>query len=171
MSENQKITSTVTKGLIISLIIIAFGTVLQIMGQGTNRALSSIQYVFLVGGLIWACISYAKDMQGNVTFGNVFAHGFKTAALVTALVAVVTIIMIKFIFPESVDAIIDMSRLEMEKQGKLSAQQIDDALAITKKFLIPFMMGGIVVVFLIVGLIASLIGAAVAKKNPNPNPF
>jgi hypothetical protein len=40
-----------------------------------------------------------------------------------------------------------------------------------KKFFIPFVTAGLIVGFLIFGCICSLIGAAVAKKNPNYNPL
>ena len=77
----QKIATPVQKGLIISLILIFIGLIIYFTGQMENKALSYIQYVVFLGGIIWSCISFAKQMKGNVTFGNVFAHGFKTTAL------------------------------------------------------------------------------------------
>lgn len=162
-----KVTTPVVKGVIITLILIVFGLVMYFAGQFENRALGSLQYVILVGGVIWGCIQYAQQMNGAVTFGNVFAHGFKTTAVVIVLLSIYTFITFKFIFPDIQEKIIESARQKMESENNLSDDQIQQALGMTRKFFIPFAIGGIIVLFGILGAIASLIGAAVAKKNPN----
>ena len=166
----QKVSTPVQKGLIISLILIVFGIVLYFTDQYMNKALSYLQYVILIAGIIWSCNIYAKQMNGNVTFGNVFAHGFKTTAFVAALVAVYTFVAIKFLFPEMIDKIMDAARQEMQKDGKLSDEQISQGVEMGRKFFLPFAIGGILFFFAICGAIGSLIGAATAKKNPR-DPF
>jgi len=109
-------------------------------------------------------------MNGNVTFGNVFAHGFKTTAVVAALLAVYTFIAVKFLFPDIVDKSLAMAKKEMEEKGTLSDEQMEQALSMVRNFFVPFAIGGILVMFAIIGAISSLIGAAVAKKNPK-DPF
>jgi lysylphosphatidylglycerol synthetase-like protein (DUF2156 family) len=161
-----KTTSTVTKGLIISLIMIVFGLVLYFTGQYQNKGLGMIQYCILIGGIIWACINYAKQMNHNVTFGNVFAHGFKITALVIVIMVVYSFVSMKFIFPEMQDKIMEQSRAEMLQGGKLTDDQVDGYMTKMQKYFIPFMIGGIIIAFGIIGAIASLIGAAAAKKNP-----
>ncbi len=59
----------------------------------------------------------------------------------------------------------------MEKGGTLSESDMEKGLEMTKKFFLPFAIGGSLVVYLILGTIGSLIGAAISKKNPNPTPF
>ncbi len=54
----------------------------------------------------------------------------------------------------------------MESQGKLSDDQIDQSLNIASKYFWLFAIGGTVLVFIIVGAIGSLIGAAITKKRP-----
>jgi hypothetical protein len=62
-----------------------------------------------------------------------------------------------------------MARQRMEEKGNLSDEQIDQAIEMTKKFFVPFAIGGILLITLIFGAIASLAGAAMAKKKPvNP---
>ncbi len=95
----QKTMSAPIKGLIISLVLIVFGLVVHFAGLGQVKSLQLIQYIILGGGLIWSCISYAKENNGNVTFGNTFAHGFKVTAAVTAIIAVYTFLAVKFIMP------------------------------------------------------------------------
>ena len=165
----KTVTTPVVKGLIISLIIIVFGVAIYFAGQSMNQGLGSLQYLLLIGGIVWACISYAKQMNGNVTFGNVFAHGFKTTSVVTVITIIYTVIALKFLFPDMMDMALDKTREELAK-GNMSEEQSEKAIEMTTKFFLPFAIGGILIVFLIVGCIASLIGAAVAKKNPQ-GPF
>ena len=166
----QKVSTPVQKGLIISLVLIVFGLVLYFTNQYMNKTLSYLQYVILIAGIIWSCNIYAKQMNGNVTFGNVFAHGFKTTAFVAALMAVYTLLAVKFIFPEMMDKIMEAARQEMLKAGQMSEDQIDQGIEMGKKFFVPFAIGGIIFFFALVGAIGSLIGAAIAKKNPK-DPF
>jgi NADH:ubiquinone oxidoreductase subunit 6 (subunit J) len=164
-----KVTTPVIKGLIISLILIVFSLALYFMGQSTNQGLSSLQYLIIVGGIIWGCINYANQLNNNVTYGNVFAHGFKIASVITVIMIVYTIIALKVLFPDMVNVILDKTREQLAEKN-MSDEQTESAINMTKKFLIPFAIGGILVMFMIVGCISSLIGAAVAKKNPQ-GPF
>ncbi|MBA2762613.1 MAG: DUF4199 domain-containing protein [Segetibacter sp.] len=167
--SETKVTTPVVKGVIISLILIVFGIAIYFAGQSTNKGLSAVQYIIIVGGIIWGCISYANQMNNNVTFGNVFAHGFKITAVVTIITIIYTIIALKFLFPDMIDMILDKTREELAK-NKMSDEQEESALSMTRKFLVPFAAGGILFMFMIVGCISSLIGAAAAKKNPQ-GPF
>jgi NADH:ubiquinone oxidoreductase subunit 6 (subunit J) len=164
-----KVTTPVIKGLIISLILIVFSLALYFMGQTTNQGLSSIQYLIIIGGIIWGCIIYSNQMNNNVTYGNVFAHGFKIAAVVTVIMIVYTVIALKVLFPDMVNVILDKTREQMAEKN-MSDEQTETAVNMTKKFFVPFAIGSILLMFMIVGCISSLIGAAVAKKNPQ-GPF
>lgn len=165
-----KPTSPAVKGIMISLVLIIISLVVQFLDLTQNKAISSIGILLFFAGIIWSDITYAKQLNGNVTFGNVFSDGFKTSAAVAAIMVVFTIISFKILFPESIDKILEQSRLDMAKDNKLSDDQIETAISMTKKFFIPFAIGGSIVMYLLGGVIASLIGAAVAKKNPS-DPF
>ena len=167
----KKVTPPWTKGLVISLILIVYGLIMYFTGQWLNKSLSWIQSLLLIAAIIVADTGFAKQMNGNVTFGNVFAHGFKTTAAIIVIMVVYSFLAVKFIYPEMIDAIMTQTKAEMDKKGTMSQEQIDQATGMVKKFFIPFMIGGIVLMFGICGAIGSLIGAAVAKKNPNYTPL
>jgi hypothetical protein len=151
---------------------IIFSLVIYFTGQTQNKALGWVQFVILVAGIAYSCILYAKQLNGNVTFGQDFAHGFKTTAVIIVIMAVWTFVEMKIIFPDMVDKAIETARSELEKQGKLSDEQIGQSLEMIKKFAAIGAVAGIIFMFGIIGAIASVIGAAVAKKNPEPqNPF
>lgn len=167
----QKITQPWIKGIIISLILIVYGIILYFTGQSQNKSLGLLQLVILIVGLVITCVGFAKQHNGNITFGNVFAHGFKTTAAIIVIMVFYTVIAINFLFPEMIDIAVNQARIDMEKIGDLNDEQITQAIEMSRKFFTPFAIGGIVLGFGIVGVIASLIGAGVAKKNPNYNPL
>ena len=123
----------------------------------------------LFGGIIWACISFGKQLNNNVTFGNVFAHGFKVSSIVTLISIFFTILFFLF-FPDVKEKALEMARVEMEKGGRMSDDQIDQAIDMTRRFFYVFTIGVLMFAYMIVGTIASLIGAAITKKDPRP-PF
>ncbi|MDB5250055.1 MAG: hypothetical protein JWQ40_4449 [Segetibacter sp.] len=165
----QKTTSPAIKGLIISLILIVFSLILQFLDLSSNKGLGSISLLLFFAGIIWSGIIYANQLHGNITFGSIFAHAFKVAAAVTAIMTIFTIISIKFISPEQIDVALREARTGMEEKN-MSDDQIDQAMSITRKFFLPFAIGGVLFIYMVVGLIGALIGAAVAKKNPE-TPF
>ena len=166
----KTITTPVVKGLLISLVLIVIGLGIYFGGLMQNKSVGFLQYIVLIGGVIWGCIIYANQMEHNVTYGNVFAHGFKITAVITVIMIVYTVLALTFLFPEMKDIALQQARENMEKSGNITDEQIDKALGLTSKFFTTFAIAGILVGFLVIGLISSLIGAAVAKKNPQ-NPF
>lgn len=162
-----------TKGLIIGLVLIAVSVVMQLLISDMEKMqkLNWVSFLLIIVGIVWACFSYGKEMNGNVTFGNVFAHGFKTSAVLTIIMLAYTILSLTVLFPEMKEKAIELARTQMEAKGELSEAQIDQAVSMTEKFFMPFAIGGVLIAYLVMGAIASLIGAAIAKKNPNPQPF
>ncbi|MDB5210804.1 MAG: hypothetical protein JWQ30_1631 [Sediminibacterium sp.] len=167
----QKITPPWTKGLIISLILIVYGLALYFSGQMMNRPLGMVSFLIFIVAIIIADVNFAKQKNGNVTFGNVFAHGFKVTAGVIVISCIYAFVAFTFIYPEMIDKMQEMARADMEKRGGASEEQITQGLQMWRKFFWVFMIGGIMVMYGICGVIASLIGAGVAKKNPNYNPL
>jgi NADH:ubiquinone oxidoreductase subunit 6 (subunit J) len=165
----KKVTSPAVKGIIISLILIVFSLIIMFLDLSKNKALSASQFLVFIGGVIWSAVFYAKQLDGNVTFGNTFAHAFKVTAAVTAIMVVYTVLSLKFINPEQLEAGIQEARAGMEAKN-MSDDQIDNAINLTRKFATPFAIAGVLIMFMFIGVISSLIGAAVAKKNPR-DPF
>ncbi|WP_447642751.1 MULTISPECIES: DUF4199 domain-containing protein [Chitinophagaceae] len=166
----QKQTSHIIKGVIIGLILIVYSTALYLMGQMMNKGLGYISYIILIIGLIISGNVYSKENNANVTFGNVFAHCFKTNIIVTLLVIVWSVLSLKLIFPNMENEMLDLTRKELEKAGTYSDDQISQSLTFMKKGFMVFMIGGAILGYAILGAIGSLIAAAVAKKNPQ-QPF
>jgi hypothetical protein len=162
----KKITSHFVKGLVIGLVMVAISVVFQILDIHDKWMQWLVLCVFAVA-IAWSCISFSKDMDGNVTFGKVFGHGFKTAAIVT-IISIAAFLITYMIMPEIKDKAMQIARTEMEKNPQMTEEMIDKAIGWTSKYFVMFGVLGSMFSYALIGIIASLIGAAIAKKNPNP---
>lgn len=160
----KKITSTTTKGLIIGLILIVIGLAIYFLKIDANGPIRWLQLAIFLAGIIWAVMSYGQQINYHSTFGNYFAHGFKTAAVATVIL-IIYIIIFNLLFPDFKEAAMEQARKNMVEKN-MSPEQMDQALTITKKFFMVFAIGGILIINMICGAIAALIGAAVTKKVP-----
>lgn len=173
MTTEKKAFTPLQKGLIISLLLIGTSLLVQffVTDLQQQQKFSWVSFGLLIAGIIWACWSYSSEMNKNVTFGNLFAHGFKTTAVVTCILVVFTILSVAVLFPEMRQKAMEAAAKQMEEQGKMTDTQIEQAVAFTDKFFMPLAIGGALIGNLIVGALAALLGAAIAPKNPNPTPF
>jgi hypothetical protein len=121
--------------------------------------------------IIVFCIQFGKRQVDGVTFGKVFGYGFKISLIVAALMVVYSLLSMYVIFPELIDQILTKTRTDLQAAGKLTDDQIDTQVAMTKKFMQP----GILSIFIFLATlffntIASLLGAAFTKKT-DPDVF
>lgn len=162
----QAVTTTTTKGIVIGLILIIISIAIYFANIDINGPVKWLSNVVFVIGIIWAVNNYGKQINYKATFGNYFAHGFKVTAVVTVIMILYVGIFIT-LFPEFKDKTIEEARIQMEKGGKMSSEQITQAITMTKKFFMAFAIGGTLLSYLIFGALAALIGAAITKKEPN----
>ena len=162
---DKQITSHILKGAILGGISILFSVIIYVFNLYTTQWLSWISYAIFIGGIIYGNILFANQNENNVTFGNIFAHGFKTTAVVIVITVLYTVLSL-FIFPDMVDKIIEISRTAMAKNPQMTDEMIEQGIAMTKKLFLPFAIAGAIFFTGFFGAIGSLIGAAVAKKNP-----
>ncbi|HZI69041.1 MAG TPA: DUF4199 domain-containing protein [Hanamia sp.] len=162
----QTVTTSTTKGIVISLILIVIALITYFLNLNTSSALQYISYLVYVIGIIWSINVYGKQIDHNSTFGNYFAHGFKIAALVTVIMIVYIVIFV-MLFPDIREKALEAARSRMVSKGA-TQDQITQGLNITKKFFMVFIIAGTLIGYLIFGALASLIGAGITKKNPRP---
>ena len=163
----KKVTSHFVKGLIIGIAVVLIGIIFSVFNIYERWVQWLTLGAYLVA-IIWACYSFSNDMDGQVTFGSVFGHGFKTASIV-ALIAIAGFIITMFVMPEVKEKALEMSRAELEKNPQMNEETIDKALEFTSKYFFLFGVVGSLFSYAFIGGIASLIGAGIAKKNPNAN--
>jgi len=152
-------------GLVISAIIILLSVLFYVLNLSTASWVKWVSTAVIFVGVIYTCTQFAKLNDGNVTFGNVFANGFKTTSLIALVTVLFTVVFI-LIFPDIKEKALEEARRQMESQGQ-SDEIIEKAIAMTSKMFMVFVLACGIFGTLFFGVIASLIGAAVAKKNPN----
>lgn len=163
----EKATTTVTKGFVIGLLMIAITLGITFSGLAFNNTVKWLTYIVFIAGVVIAIKQYGQQVDYNSTFGNYFAHGFKISALVTIMMIAYSIIFIS-IFPEFKEQALEEARKQMQSNKNISQESMEKGIEITKRFFMIGMVGGILIFYLITGAIASLIGAAITKKNPRP---
>lgn len=160
----QKITTHFTKGLIIGLFMVLLGTTFQVL----NIYEPWVQYVSLgiyAAAIIWSCHSFSKDMKGEVSFGQIFSHGFKTASIVT-LISIAAFIITYLVMPEIKEKSLEIAREEMAKDPNMTEEIINKSIAWTEKFFLVFGIVGSLFGFALTGAVCALLGAAISKKTP-----
>jgi len=160
----EKIVSPQIKGLIISMIIIVIG----IAGYYSNLVYSvwfnwAVNGVFIIAVII-ACIHFANQKQGYVTFGNVFMHGFKISLVVALIMLVYSVLAFSVLFPDMKEKLLQMQVEQMEKAG-IDEDKMEQAQKLFDKFFWVGVIGGAIIGNLVLGCIGSLLGGAFAKKN------
>src|SRR5882724_7065927 len=105
----KKITSPVTVGVVISLILIVLSIVMYFANLYTQTWAQYIGLIILVGGILWSVINHGRERNHEVTFGNLFSFGFKVAAVATCIVVLYTVLS-GYIFPEAKQKIIEMAK-------------------------------------------------------------
>jgi hypothetical protein len=163
-----QVTSHIVKGITLSVISIVFSVIVSVFNLYEMQSLTYLNYAIFLVGLIYGAILYSNENKNQVTFGNIFAHGFKTTAVIIVITSLYTVLAVKFLFPESIDISLRISRKGMESNPNIPKESIDQNLNLVRNYFIPLTLGFSMVLLAFLGLIASLIGAAVAKKNTNP---
>lgn len=162
---DNTITPALTKGVVLGLILAILGFTSFFMKIDQSSPLQYISYFIFLGGIIWSVWYYGKQIANQGTFGNYFAHGFKTAAVITAIM-ILFFLVLMFAFPEFKQEAMDASKKAMSKSEGITQEQIDQAMELSNKFFGVFLIGGTMLGYLFFGAIAALIGAGITKKDP-----
>lgn len=168
MEERKPITH-VTAGLIIAALLVVYSIIVNFMGLTQQKALGLLQYALIIGGLTYFVSQWGKAHNYTLSFGNLFAYGFKATAVFT-IINIVFIIIFFLVFPEMKEKTFEIARKQMEDNPNVSEEQIEQGLEIVRKFFWVGLVGGTMFFMIVIGAIGSLIGAAVTKKRPN-NPL
>ena len=160
-----KVTTHIFKGVIIGAVYILLSTIIYAFNLYSIKWLSLVIYLFIFAGIIISNIVYANQNNNNESFGNIFADGFKTTSLFIIISMAFTVLFF-ILLPEMIDKSFELQRVELEKKPELTDEMIENFIAMQKDNFWTFTIAGNIVLNAIIGAIASLIGAGIAKKNP-----
>jgi hypothetical protein len=151
-------------GLFTGIAMVIIGLIIYLTGFAFKPGVMYIAYIPFLAGIIMNGVAFSKANDGFVTFGNVFGSCFKASMIVT-LVMVAWSLLSMVIFPEMKEKAIEMAREQMVKNQKMTDEQIDMAINMTKKYWNVFLIGGALFGYLFYGAIFSLVAGLIAKKK------
>jgi hypothetical protein len=140
----------------------------QFLNVDPNSSLKYLSFLPFLVFLFLAQKEYKDQLGGYLTYGEGFLSGFLYAIFTGLFIAIFTYVYYTILSPEMVDKIIEASQKKMVEDGKLSQDQIDSALNMTRKFFAVFAVVGVIFIYSIFGAIVSLISAAVFKNERSP---
>jgi hypothetical protein len=152
-------------GVLTGLAIIVYTAIINVAGLSQNKALTSLTFVMMIVGLVIGMKAFREKNHGYMSYGEGLGVGTQEAVIMGLLGSAFSMFYLKFIDPTLLTQSLNQVRTELEAKG-LDDSQIETALETSQKFMTPgFIFGMGVFGYLIVGFIASLIIAAIIRKE------
>lgn len=162
---NKKNQTHIAYGVVTALAMIIIGVILEVTKLSYKPGLKYVSILAFLIGIILNAQAFSKANAADITFGQAFSSCFKMTAIIAIIMFVWSFIVI-MIFPNMLEQSLEQARTEMANNPKLSEEQVDMAMNITRKYFKPLLHAGALFGTLFMGLIFSLIAAAIAKKAP-----
>jgi len=165
MIPEQRKQTHLAYGLATGLVVVIFNYFAYHFLFDKQSWLTMLPYLPFLIGIILNAIAYSKANNGAITFGNAFGSGFK-ASLLIALVSVIWILVCIKIFPAMKDRYMEISRQRAASNPQATDEAINASVQWMEKLYAPMMLFFTAIYNILAGFIFSLIGAAIAKKQP-----
>jgi len=160
-------------GLITGVVLIVFSLIMFLLDLYLNRAVSWIGYLFLIAGMIYGTLEYRKKYaNGFLTYGKAFLSCLWIGLFAGILSSLYFFVFIKFIHPGFTNELLEQARQSMmTSQPDMSEDQVEQALAISAKFMNPGMMviWGLVTYTAISAVLGLIMAIFLKKEDPSLN--
>ncbi len=160
-------------GLITGAAMIVFSLIMFLLDLYLNKAVNWIGYIFLIAGMIWGTLEYRKKYSnGFLTYGKAFSSCFWIGIFAGILSSVYLYVFIQFIHPAFVNELLDQARENMlTAQPDMSEEQVEQALAMSAKFMTPVMMvvWGLAAYAAVSAFIGLILAIFLKKEDPSLN--
>jgi len=165
--------NAMTYGLILGIALVVYSLLLYIIGidlydpKGSGRYLSWVSYIIMLVAIIFSTKTYRDKIQGGtLTYSKALGLGTLIGLFSSILLALYTIIFLKFIDPNVMQYIMDVAQQNMEEQG-LPEAQITKALEMSAKIMFPSMIIGTIIGNTFFAFVFSLFTSIFLKKEGN----
>lgn len=160
----KKPLSHIIKGLIIVAVIIIFNLVIEKSGLALKGFIAYLPSLLLIGGVVFSGILFGRQNNTRI-FAEIFAHGFKTAAVVICLLAIYTYVATKWISAPPDAAMIESARKELIEKGNIMPQEAEQKVKEALKNRWVFMVAQSIFASLVGGAIGAGLGALIGSKR------
>jgi hypothetical protein len=153
-------------GAILGFVGIIYNVILYMLDQSLNQNLSYLGMLITIVVLILGVRSYRDNVMGGVLpFGPAFKFGFVVILVSSVIGIIYAYLLWTVIDPDIIGKMKDMQMEKMLEKG-IPEEALDQAMAISGKFMTPLMMTIMGLFFgILTGTIIALIVAAIFKKN------
>ena len=166
MEENVSTARIALKyGVLASVVIMVYTTIINLTGQSQNKILTTLSFIFLIGGILIAMRAFREENKGFISYGEGLGIGSLVSAIMGLLGSAFTMFYNKFIDPTIMTQAFDKVREDMEAKG-MDDSQIESTMQFSQMFSSPgimFLIG--VVGYLFMGFLISLVVAAAVRKE------
>ena len=165
------IKSTMTSGAILAAALLIYTLILYMTNLTFSTPLGYVAYLILIGGIIWGIKSFRdQEQNGFINYGRALGVGMLTVAFASIIMAIFIYLLYSIIDPGLIQKGIELARTKLVEKN-LNEDQIEMAINMSKKFMTPaFLAIGTILGYGFLGLIFSLIIAAVMKNEGNTFP-
>jgi len=153
-------------GAILGFVGIIYNVILYMLDQNLNQNLGYLGMVLTIIVLILGVRSFRDNVRGGVLpFSPAFKFGFIVILVSSVIGIIYAYLLWTVIDPDIIGKMKDMQMEKMLEQG-VPEEALDQAMAISGKFMTPLMMTIMALFFgVLFGTIIALIVAAIFKKN------
>lgn len=174
MEENQPKTGkfAFTYGLLLGGISIIFALMLYFadMHYQGGLAVGLISMSLIIGAIVLGLLHFRKENNGLLSLGEALKVGIGIALVGGIIGIIFNLIMANVIDPEMMAKAMELQRATLAESTRMTSEQIDTQLEMTKKFSSTAMQVAFGLLFSIVlGLIFSLISGLILKRTENMN--
>lgn len=152
-------------GLLASVVIMIYTTIINLAGLSQNKILSSLSFVFMVVAIVLAMKDFREKNGGYMSYGEGLGLGTLVSAVMGLLSSAFAMFYMQFIDNTLLTQGMDQVREDMERRG-MDDSQIDQAMELSQKVMSPGVVFAIGVFgYVLMGLIISLIVAAIIRRE------
>lgn len=170
--QGSSLTIGIRNGLILAGLVFVIGFLSSLVGL-QETSFGTYAALILIGAMtVWSMLQLRKKRGGYINFGPAFVVGFFVNLIYSLVIAGLTVLFIHVIDPTFTETFSDELLAQMEEQNpNMSDEELDLGVQIVQWLLQPLpIFFFTLVIFTFVGLIISLVSAAVIQRQ-NPDPF
>lgn len=154
-------------GVIIGIVSVIYSFVLMITNMEQQTGAGIITFAILIAGIVLAHKYYKQHNAGFMSYGQGLGIATVVGAVSGLLGGIFRYVYITFIDPQYMENMMNTIRAKFEADGKMSDEQIDQAMQMTQKF---SGTGPVSIVFAVLGtaffaFLLALIISAITKRN------
>jgi hypothetical protein len=146
---------------------VIFTYAIQFLNLDPNSPVKYLNYLPFILFLVLAQKEYKETLGGYITFNQAFSAGLKYSLFSALFLAIFMYLYLAILSPDVFEKSLVASQTKMAENG-MSTEQIDKAMDIAKKYGPIFGSFFAGIFYIIFGVIISLIGAAIFKKERSP---